>query len=84
LGKGFSENNDPLDQKKRFEEQMALRAAGDREAQRLDNDFLEAMEYGMPPSAGFGFSERFFAVLMNKPVREAVIFPLMKQKRNHD
>ncbi len=80
LGKGFSENNDPIDQRKRFEEQMRLREEGDREAQRLDEDFLEAMEYGMPPSAGFGFSERLFAVLMNKPVRETVIFPLMKQK----
>ena len=80
LGKGFSENNDPIDQRKRFEEQMKLREEGDREAQRLDEDFLEAMEYGMPPSAGFGFSERLFAVLMNRPVRETVIFPLMKQK----
>ncbi len=81
LGKGFSELNDPLDQRARFEEQMKLRAAGDKEAQRLDEDYLEAMEYGMPPAAGFGMSERLFAVLMDKPVRETVIFPLMRPKK---
>lgn len=81
LGKGFSELNDPIDQLARFEEQMKLREAGDKEAQRLDEDYLEAMEYGMPPAAGFGVSERLFAVLMDKPVRETVIFPLMKPKR---
>lgn len=80
LGKGFSELNDPIDQRGRFEEQMKLRETGDKEAQRLDEDFLEALEYGMPPAAGFGMSERLFAVLMDKPVRENVLFPLMKQK----
>lgn len=81
LGKGFSELNDPVDQRARFEEQMKLRAAGDVEAQRLDEDFLEALEYGMPPAAGFGASERLFAVLMDRPVRETVIFPLMRPKK---
>ncbi len=81
LGKGFSELNDPLDQRKRFEEQMALRAAGDTEAQQLDEDFLEALEYGMPPTAGFGLSERLFAVFVGKPVRELVFFPPMKSKK---
>jgi lysyl-tRNA synthetase, class II len=81
LGKGFSELNDPHDQRKRFEEQEKTRAAGDKEAQRLDEDFLEALEYGMPPAAGFGVSERFFAVLMDKPIRETVIFPLMRHKK---
>lgn len=80
LGKGFSELNDPRDQRARFEEQMKLREAGDKEAQQLDEDFLTALEYGMPPTAGFGMSERFFAVLMDKPVRETVFFPLMKPK----
>jgi lysyl-tRNA synthetase, class II len=78
LGKGFSELNDPDDQRRRFEDQMKLREAGDNEAQFLDEDFLEALEYGMPPAAGFGVSERLFAVLMDKPVREAVFFPLMR------
>lgn len=81
LGKGFSEANDPLDQRERFEEQMRLRKKGDKEAQRLDEEFLMALEYGMPPAAGFGMSERFFAVLMDKPVRETIFFPLMKTKK---
>jgi lysyl-tRNA synthetase class 2 len=81
LGKGFSELNDPLDQRARFEEQEKARAAGDREAQRLDEDFLEALSYGMPPAAGFGMSERFFSVLMDLPMRECVFFPLMRTKK---
>lgn len=79
LGKGFSELNDPLDQRTRFEEQMKLRESGDKEAQMFDENYVEAMEYGMPPTAGFGISERFFAILMNKPVRETVFFPLMRR-----
>lgn len=78
LGKGFSEANNPIDQRERFEEQMRMRQKGDKEAQMLDEEFLTALEYGMPPAAGFGFSERLFAILMDKPVRETVIFPLMK------
>lgn len=81
LGNGFSELNDPVDQRKRFEEQMKLREKGDKEAQRLDETFLEAMECGMPPAAGFGMSERLFAVLMNKPIREIVFIPPMKPKK---
>lgn len=80
LGKGFGELNDPIDQRKRFEDQMKLRDAGDTEAQMLDEDYMEAMEYGMPPAAGFGVSERLFAVLADKSVRETVIFPPMKSK----
>ncbi len=78
LGKGFGELNDPLDQRSRFEDQMKLRDAGDSEAQMLDEDYLEAMEYGMPPAAGFGLSERLFAVLADRSIRETVIFPPMK------
>lgn len=78
LGKGFGELNDPIDQRARFEEQMKLREKGDTEAQMIDNDYIEAMEYGMPPLAGFGLSERLFAVLMDKSVRETVLFPPMK------
>lgn len=81
LGKGFGELNDPLDQRQRFEDQMKLRAAGDTEAQMLDEGYVEAMEYGMPPAAGFGVSERLFAVLNDKSVRETVIFPPMKSEK---
>lgn len=80
LGKGFSENNDPLDQRARFLEQSALREKGDKEAQRMDEDFLEALEYGMPPAAGFGVSERLFAILVERPVRECVFFPLLRPR----
>lgn len=82
LGKGFSELNDPLDQHRRFMEQMKYREAGDKEAQMLDEDFVEALEYGMPPAAGFGVSERLFAVLADKPIREIVLFPPMKEEKN--
>ncbi len=78
LGKGFGELNDPLDQRLRFEEQMMLREAGDTEAQMIDEAYVEAMEYGMPPAAGFGVSERLFAVLSDKSIRETTIFPPMK------
>lgn len=80
LGKGFSELNDPIDQRARFEEQMRLREAGDKEAQQLDEDYLEAMEYGMPPCHGFGVSERLFSVLAGKPIRETVLFPILRPK----
>lgn len=78
LGNGFSELNDPIDQRARFEAQMKLREAGDTEAQMIDEDFLEALEYGMPPAFGFGMSERLFAILMDRSIRETVIFPPMK------
>ncbi len=81
LGKGFGELNDPTDQRARFEMQMQLREAGDAEAQMLDEDYLEAMEYGMPPAAGFGVSERLFSVLAGKSIRETVIFPPMKDAK---
>lgn len=78
LGKGFGELNDPVDQRERFEEQMQRREAGDKEAQMIDEDYVEAMEYGMPPAAGFGVSQRLFAFLADKPIRETVVFPPMK------
>lgn len=78
LGKGFGELNDPIDQRARFEEQMKRRDAGDKEAQFIDYDYLEAMEYGMPPAAGFGVSQRLFSFLADRPIRETVIFPPMK------
>jgi lysyl-tRNA synthetase class 2 len=80
LGNGFAELNDPIDQRNRFEAQMKLREEGDAEAQMLDEDFIQALEYGMPPACGFGMSERFFAILMNRSVRETVIFPSMKER----
>ena len=80
VGKGYSELNDPLDQRARFEEQQKLRDKGDEEAQRLDVDYIRAMEYGMPPAFGFGVSERLFAFLENKPAHETQIFPLLRPR----
>jgi lysyl-tRNA synthetase class 2 len=80
IGKGYSELNDPLDQAERFESQQKLRDAGDDEAQMFDVDFIEALEYGMPPTCGFGVSERLFAFLAGKSVRECQLFPLMRPK----
>ncbi|NTU66856.1 MAG: lysine--tRNA ligase [Candidatus Moranbacteria bacterium] len=80
LGNGFAELNDPIDQKNRFLEQMKAREEGDKEAQMLDDDFVEALEYGMPNAFGFGMSERLFAFIMNRSVRETVIFPPMKTR----
>jgi lysyl-tRNA synthetase class 2 len=80
VGKGFSELNDPLDQAERFAHQEELREQGDEEAQMNDLDYVEALEYGMPPSFGFGVSERFFCMLEDVSIREAQIFPLMRPK----
>ncbi len=79
IGNGYSELNDPIDQEARFQEQRKLKEAGDKETHEHDESFVEALKYGMPPTCGFGVSERLFAYLVNKPVRECVIFPLMKK-----
>jgi lysyl-tRNA synthetase class 2 len=81
MGKGFSELNDPVDQAGRFADQAKLREAGDLEAQMNDTSFVEALEHGMPPTFGFGISERLFSFLMDKPVRDCQIFPLLKPKK---
>ncbi len=82
LANGYSELNDPIDQRQRFEDQQKLREAGDEEAQMNDKDFIEALEHGMPPTTGFGMSERLFSFLIDKPIRECQIFPLMRPKGN--
>ena len=82
MGNGFSELNDPLDQLERFKEQQAARDAGDEEAQMLDMDFVEMLEYGMPPACGWGNSERNFWLLEGVPGREAVPFPIIKSKED--
>ncbi|MBP9760148.1 MAG: lysine--tRNA ligase [Candidatus Pacebacteria bacterium] len=80
VGKGFSELNDPVDQRTRFARQDEMRKAGDEEAQFADIEFVEAMEYGMPPTFGFGVSERLFSFLAGVPIREGQVFPLMRPK----
>ncbi len=80
VGKAFNELNDPIDQLARFETQQALRDAGDEEAQMADYEYVEAMEYGMPPTFGFGVSERLFAFLAGVSIREGQLFPLMRPR----
>ena len=80
IGKGYSELNDPVDQAARFQSQQDMRDKGDDEAQMFDHDFVEALEHGMPPTCGFGVSERLFAFLADKPIRETQIFPLLRPK----
>jgi len=78
----FSELNDPLDQKERFEKQERLYRGGFSEAQRMDTEFLEALEYGMPPAAGFGMGlDRWIALLTDShSLREVILFPTMKPR----
>lgn len=78
--KAYSELNDPVDQLHRFKEQQAMRDAGDDEAQMLDIDYVAALEYGMPPACGFGFSERLFWMLEGVTAREGVIFPQLRRE----
>ena len=78
LGNNFSELNDPIDQLGRFVEQQAMREAGDDEAMMLDIDFVEMLEYGMPPACGFSYSERLFWIFEGVTAREGVPFPQLR------
>lgn len=78
--KAFSELNDPIDQYSRFVEQQSMRDEGDDEAQMMDIDFVEALEYAMPPACGLGFSERIFWSLEGVTAREGVPFPQLRRE----
>lgn len=78
LGNGFSELNDPIEQLDRFKEQQGMREAGDDEAMMMDIDFVEMLEYGMPPACGWGYSERVFWIFEGVSAREGVPFPQLR------
>ncbi len=82
LIKAFTELNDPVDQRQRFQAQESHRAKGDEEAQRMDEDYVEALEYGMPPAAGWGLGiDRFVALVTDShSLRDVILFPTMKPR----
>jgi lysyl-tRNA synthetase, class II len=82
IANAYTELNDPIDQRERFEEQAKLMERGDDEAMFIDYDFLRALEYGMPPTSGIGFGiDRICMILTNSPsIQDVLLFPMMRQE----
>ena len=83
IANAYTELNDPIDQRERFEEQVKLMERGDDEAMFIDYDFLRALEYGMPPTSGIGIGiDRLCMLMTNKPsIQDVLLFPQMRPER---